>query len=318
MAKKIIFDTDLGGDCDDVMALDLLLSADRAGECSLTGVTYSADCKTSTSCIYAILAQHGRRDIPIGRAEIPEGKKTVSDVYSTKVADAFEWSKKVNYDNTPDAVKLLRRLLVENDRVTLVVTGFLTNIAALLESGGDDISPLDGIALVREKVDEIAVMGCNFSHQNGINPADEIICEDGSVRAVAEWNIYCDIPAAQKVFDLSPVTVVSCPFEVGHRMITGAPMRAHGDGKVPDSLCYTAHGSINGRDSWDPATALYGIYGTKPYFYMTAPGIIKIKDDGTAHFNTENGGNHRIIECAKTQNEIAAEIDRLVMRLFND
>lgn len=316
MAKKIIFDTDLGGDCDDVMALDLLLSADKADECSLIGVTYSADCATSPSCIYAILSQHGRADIPVGRAPIPEGKKTVSDVYSTKVVNAFPESKAVNYDNTPDACKLLRKLLTENEHVTLVVTGFLTNIAALLESTGDEISALDGISLVKEKVDEIAVMGCNFSHQNGINPAPELINEDGTIHAVAEWNIYCDIPAAQKVFDLSPVSVVSSPFELGFRMYTGAPMCAHGDGKLPDSLCFKVHGSINGRDSWDPATALYGIYGNKPYFYKTAPGRIKIKDDGTAHFNTENGGIHYVIECAVPQSEVAAQIDRLVMRLF--
>ena len=71
--KKIIFDTDLGGDCDDVMALDLLISADRAGECELLGVTYSADVKASPACIYAILNYHGRAGIPIGRRTLPDG-----------------------------------------------------------------------------------------------------------------------------------------------------------------------------------------------------------------------------------------------------
>lgn len=74
--KKILFDTDLGDDCDDVLALDLLLAANRFGECELTGITYSSICRNSPSCIHAITSYYGMGNIPIGRMTIPKTRKT--------------------------------------------------------------------------------------------------------------------------------------------------------------------------------------------------------------------------------------------------
>lgn len=292
--KKIIFDTDLGGDCDDVMALDLLLACEKMGECSLIGVTYSADAKNSVPCIHAILKQHGRGDVPIGRAPIADGTTALSDNYATQVAQAFAASDSVKYEDAEDAVLLLRKLLASNKQATLCVTGFLTNIAALLLSPPDDISPLSGAQLVAGKVPELVIMGCSFQN------------------AFPEWNIKCDIPAAQTVMSLCPVPVVICPFEVGLNMITGAAMASRGGRNAPDSLSYIVHGSINGRDSWDPATALYAVRGSDRYFEISGTGKCKIDDDGISCFSECGEGLHRFLQCALPQTEIAAEIDRIV------
>lgn len=298
--KKIIFDTDLGGDCDDVMALDLLLACEKMGECSLTGVTYSADAKNSVPCIHAILKQHGRGDIPIGRAPIPDGTKALSDVYATQVAKAFAAPDSVKYEDAEDAVLLLRRLLTSNQQTTLCVTGFLTNIAALLLSPPDDISPLGGVQLIAGKVSELVIMGCSFYHQT-----------DGG-QAFSEWNIKCDIPAAQTAMSLCPVPVILCPFEVGLNMMTGAAMAAQGGRNAPDSLSYIVHGSINGRDSWDPATAIYAVRGSDRYFEISGAGNCTIDDDGISYFSEYGVGLHRCLRCALPQAEIAAEIDNIV------
>ena len=77
--KKIIFDTDLGLDCDDVIALDLLLSAAKAGECDLIGVTYSYLCRDACGCIYEILRQHGFESVPMGRLPITLELRKKSD-----------------------------------------------------------------------------------------------------------------------------------------------------------------------------------------------------------------------------------------------
>lgn len=306
--KTIILDTDLGGDCDDVMALDLILSAHKAGECRLVGVTYSSDAKNAIPCIYAILKQHGLNDIPIGTCPIADGIKVRGDVYATAVAEAFPWPERPTYETVPRAVPLLRKLLTENEKVTIITTGFMTNLAQLLKEEQE---------LVRKHVEEIVIMGCNFSHQTGINPRDKQLMENGDVRPWLECNIDSDIPAAQYAFAHFPVPVTICPFEVGYKMISGKPMREHGNGKTPDSMSFTVHGSINGRDSFDPATALYGIYGTKPWFYRSAPGNITITDDALTHFYPDENGKFRIIECAMTPQEIASDIDKLVMRLFD-
>jgi len=304
--KNIIFDTDLGGDCDDVMALDLLISAHKAGECNLLGVTYSAAVPTAVECIDAILRQHGLGSIPVASRPITPGEPNV-DVYATGVARAFPAPDGRTYDNTPRAVELLKRLLTENDRVTVVVTGYLTNLAALFRSEG-------GLALVKEKVEEFAVMGCNFSHQNGINPLPEALQPDG-LRPMPECNIVSDVDAAKCFFERCPVRVTVCPFEVGFGMITGREMTARGGRDCADSLSYILHGSANGRDSWDPATALYSLYGCGEWFTATASGVVTVADDGSADFAEAPGGLHRYLLTRPEQAVVAAEIDRLVARL---
>ena len=315
MVKKVIFDTDLGGDCDDVMALDLLLAADRHHECELIGISYSSVDRTGIPCIHAILRQHGYAHLPLGRLTIPEGREPI-DFYATAVAEAFPDPDAPTYDSTPDAVRFLRSLLSQNDNVTLIVTGFLTNLANLLQSPPDDISPLDGVSLVKEKVDEIALMACDFRHLSGISPNASDIREDGSLAPQKEYNIMLDIPAAQKTFALCPVPIVCSPFELGFRMISGKPMVDHGAGNTPDSLSFIRYGAQNGRDSWDPATALYGVYGARPWYYLSAPGTIRIDDNGISDFSPQPDGLHRLLLAARTKEEIAAELDRLVMRLF--
>jgi len=315
MLKKIIFDTDLGGDCDDVMALDVLCSAHKAGESELIGCTFSAWAKNAPACIYAILRQHGLEQIPIGCRDIA-CLNNREDCYASAVARAFPSELLEHPERAENAVTLLRKLLAENEAVTLVITGFLTNIAALLNSEPDEISPLDGCELVREKVAEMCIMAGNFSHLNGLNPTKEQIGADGSLKAIPEWNIIWDIPAAQKVFDDAPCPITVLPYEVGFKMLTGKPMREHGDAKTPDSMCYTVHGSLNGRDSWDPCTALYGVYGAGKWFYRTAAGKIIIDSEGCSDFVCTKDGSHRILECALPQEEIAKDIDAQVMRLF--
>ncbi|NLD88353.1 MAG: hypothetical protein GX633_08885 [Clostridiales bacterium] len=306
--RKIIFDTDLGSDCDDVMALDVLLAADKAGDCKLLGVTYSAAAHTGVQCIHAILRQHGYGDIPLGRIPCPEGFVKRNDVYATAVAEAFPYKDAPTYESTIDADSLFRQLLKKNDDVTLVVTGFLSNIAALLRTK-------DGCELIRDHVCEIAIMGGCFSHITCAFPPEDCIAEDNSIKPHAEWNILWDIPAAQDVCSLSPVPLVFLPYEVGLDMLSGKPMTERGEGKVPDSFAYIIHGSANGRHSWDPATALYAVYGAKPWFYKSASGKVTVRDNGLTDFAICPEGKHFILACAMMKNEIAAELDRLSLTL---
>ena len=315
--KKIIFDTDLGGDCDDVVALDLLLSAHKAGECDLIGVSYSYTCRTAPGCIYEILRQHGCENIPIARMDIPADSKPYAGTYATPVVEKFGDENTPTYENVPEAVRFLRTLLACNEHVTLVVTGSMSNLCGLMASRPDDVSPLDGMALMEKSVDEVAVMGCNFWHENAMNPDPGYIAADGTLMPVCEWNIFCDIPAARYAFHNCPVPLVCSPFELGFNMFSGGEMCRYGKGETPDSLSLLVHGAgEHGQHSWDPATALYGIYGARPWFYKTVKGQIVIDEQGVAHFDTLHGGRQCLIECAQPREQIGADIDRLIMRLF--
>lgn len=306
--KNIIFDTDIGGDCDDVAALDLLISAHLAGECRLLAVTYSHICTSAPALIRSILSQYGLGDIPIGTRK---GKTDFHDCYSGAVLDRFPASDA----GVTDAVPLLRRILAENDEVTVVATGSFYNIAMLLKSEPDAYSPLSGTDLVKEKVSEFAVMGGNFSHQSGYSPRPENVASDGTIVQCREYNIVLDPAETKYFFDNCPVPVTVSPFELGYNMLTFAPMVKRFGSARPDTLAYLVFGAEDGRSSWDPVTAYYAVYGTDGLLYKTANGKVKT-DGGYTDFIPNRADSHAILYPSSDKASVGAAIDKKIARLM--
>ena len=63
---KLIFDTDLGNDVDDVLALGVIHSLQSRGECELLAVTITKDHEQCAPFTDAVNTFYGRGEIPIG------------------------------------------------------------------------------------------------------------------------------------------------------------------------------------------------------------------------------------------------------------
>ena len=63
---KLIFDTDICGDCDDVLALGMIHALESRGACRLLAVTISADNDLAAPFVAAVNHFYGRGTIPIG------------------------------------------------------------------------------------------------------------------------------------------------------------------------------------------------------------------------------------------------------------
>jgi Inosine-uridine nucleoside N-ribohydrolase len=302
MSKNIILDTDIGCDCDDVLALAYALKAHNMGLCKLLGVTYCSILPNVPNFIRLIIGQYialqcGQDDIPIGviKNYDKDYYKLNKDNYAGEVLAKFPIDNIADYE---DAVRLLRRLLVSAaGKVTIAAVGPLPNLAQLLKSQPDDISPLNGIDLVRTKVDEFACMIGDF--------------RTGDAKH-AEWNVIMDIESCQYVMDMSPVPVILLPYETGLDMITGAKMVERDGDTTPTSYSYMVHGSSGGRHSWDPATVLYTVKGAEPWFNLSPAGVIKVDNDGFTNYTEKSDGLHYYLTCAMIKAEIAAEIDGMV------
>jgi len=296
--KKIIFDTDIGCDCDDVGALCVLLTAERRGVCELAAVTISSPYETAPGCGGAILRQYGREGVPIGSLCSPsETYYPHGDMYSAGVAEAFP----NGAAPVTDAVSLIRAVLAGSDeKVTLLATGPLPNIYAFLRSKPDEISPLDGVTLAMRKIDEIVLMG------GWIEPFE------GTEQPQPEFNIVCDIKSAKGVFESSPVPVTVLTFEAGLRVYSGGKMIEKYGREQPSSLAYILHGSGGGRDSWDPATALYAAYGCSGVLELSEPGKISVADDGMTAFSPAPAGKHRYLRRVVSREALAAKIDEAI------
>lgn len=304
----LILDTDVGSDCDDMMALAYLVYAKRHLGVTLRAVTHSYDCPLALPVMRAMLRELGEALPPFGR--MPCEPRTQSN-YCAAVAERFVTAA----DAAPaaDAVKVLRRALTESHEAVLCGIGPMTNLAALLSSEGDEISPLDGIALVRRHCSRAVVMAGRFADR-----------ADG-VRE-AEWNVKCDVAAAQIMVAQCPVPLYFLPFEMGEDVLTGGPvMELYGE-STPLSLSFVRFGKTRergGRPSWDPMTALFAVEGEADRFACMR-GRVTVDQAGVTRFAPQAEGLHRVI-CLQARADvtargqkarIAAYIDACAMRLY--
>lgn len=313
--KKIIFDTDMGTDCDDVIAMDLLISAHRQGLCKLVGVTCTSLNPEGATCARAILNYRGMGELPLSAAPSKEAEVLW---YGEVVSKWFPDLSRME-EPFPDSVSELRRLIAENPGVTVVVVGNFYNVGALLQSPPDAVSSLSGVELVRQNVSAFVLMAGCFTHQTGVDFRDPVPrLPDGGIEPWVEYNVRCDIPAAQAFFDRMPAEVEVCllPFEAAYDVLTGRALLRKGHGS-PEALAVFAHGEcLTGRHSWDPMTALYAVWGAEPWMSRSPGGRITVDDAGVTHYTPCEGGRHYYLTRVLSKEEVAAKIDAEVEKLL--
>lgn len=292
--KRIIFDTDIGEDPDDAVALAYMLEAERKGLCSLIGITTCSKTPYGAECAGAICRWYGKNDMPIGQlpldAEVTPDN--IDDIYPAAygMAVAKKFGGGPSYFKAPGALETLVKLLRGSDGpVTIVATGKLTNIKTLL---GDP----EGYELVRDKVCEIDIMGCDFAHQ-----------ADPSLVPHPEYNIAGDVGAARFICGRSPVPVVFSPFEMSEKELSGRVIVERYGEDHPTGLALIRLGCGGGRSSWDPSTALYAVEGERGVMRLSPWGNVSFRDDGVSDFTPGEGKCRYLIGTG----DIAGAIDAM-------
>ena len=158
---KIIFDTDMDSDVDDVGALAMLHAMMTNGEVEILAVMVSSTCPGSAACADAVNTYYGRPDIPIG---VKKGNGVNRDGgYVSKVAGKFPQDIGSGV-NGYDAKVLYRQILAgsPDKSVIIVNVGYFTNLKDLLKTPRDSISDLNGRDLVNAKVTELVGTGGKY------------------------------------------------------------------------------------------------------------------------------------------------------------
>ena len=295
--KKIILDTDLCGDCDDVGALAILLNLDRLGYCKTLAVTYCLGNPWGSDFIQHELDWFGRGDIPYGK--LMDYSYVNLRAHDDRYIRPYfrEFPRKERYPAPFDAVRLLRRTLTENGDVkdiTLCAIGPLHNIGLLFESGPDDISDKTGPELIQENVCELVLMFGNFAEPEK-----------------CECNVGYDISAGKLVLQNCPVPITFAGFEVGEHLFTGAPLEAAQPGH-PVREAYRLH--ENGkfiRNSWDPVTVYYAVMGTQGLWRHSEPCTVEVQDNGA--LSITEGSNHRYLIQTAEDEQIVHILDELIV-----
>jgi inosine-uridine nucleoside N-ribohydrolase len=284
---RVIFDTDMGNDVDDALALAILHALETRGEAELLAVTVTKDNPYAAAFVDVMDTFYRRGEIPIG---IVKNGKTPNDSPMIRVPSerrnpdgSFLYPRRLALGAAPDAVAILRQALAreEDGSVTIVQVGFSTNLARLLDSRSDDASPLGGAQLVAKKVRLLVAMAGHFP------PAQP------------EYNVVTDIPSAQKVFAEWPSPVVFSGFEVGNALLFPAHSIEHDFSWVRDHPVVDAYRSYMhmpyDRPSWDLTAALYAVRPEAEYFKLSPTGTVRVDEKGNTLFTPSPAGKHRYL-----------------------
>jgi len=177
-AEKIIIDTDIGSDIDDAFAVGLAL---HSPEFQILGISSAwGDTHLRARLLSRLLKETGRADIPVavGIVKHPPGKvDTLSQSAYAEGGPADQ-----NYPNAVDF--LLDQIRRHPGEITLIAIGPETNLGAAIDRDAVTFRKLKRIVLMGGSVYR-GYSQFNYGKTRGPDP---------------EWNILCDIQAAQKVF----------------------------------------------------------------------------------------------------------------------
>lgn len=310
---RILFDTDIGGDCDDAGTLAMLHRLCDKGEAELLAVTHCYNGPYYAGCIDAINRFYGRT-VPIGiNYDAPQ---TGRGVYAGLLCDLFPNaypSDVYGTDRTaPDTLTVLRQTLAdaEDHSITLVVTGALTSMARLVTSGPDAISPLTGKELIRQKLARTVVMGGRFFTSWPME-----IYPDGNTAGTPvtwEWNIKgSGLQAAQTACNEWTGELIFASYELGSyiKTMVDFPRRARkGD---PVAAAYEIYNRGKGRCSWDQ-TAMLEAVRPGVYWNLHEFGRITVGDDFVTQWHRAPGGQQSYLLPKADYEDIRQIIDDLV------
>ena len=287
---KIIFDTDMGNDVDDALALAMLHSLQSRGESELLAVTITKNHEDVAPYVDALNHFYGRGDIPIGitDGEVTPEKSSFTPIIHEQEGGNPIYPRSIDVgDLLPAAVDLLRETLAnqKDQSVVIIQVGFSTNLAALMQTGPDTYSPLAGMDLIRRKVSHISIMAGAFTNING-SPH-------------LEYNIVNDIASAQQVANDWPTPVIWSGFEIG-LAIRYPAISIENDfdyvDRHPVAESYQLYiPTPHERPTWDLTSVLWAVRKNRDYFGLSAQGKVEILANGETLFNERPDGLHQYL-----------------------
>lgn len=285
----LIFDTDIGNDVDDVLALGVIHALESRGECKLLAVTITKDHVLAAPLVDAVNTFYGRGKIPIGAVRnglTPEDSKLLT-LANVKDGGRLRYPHDLmSGADAPEAVAELRRVLAgaADNSVVMVQVGLSTNLARLLKSPPDDVSPLSGADLVRKKVRLLSIMAGAFESKSKPEP---------------EYNVKLDLKSSRVLVADWPAPIVFSGVEIG--MAIPYPAKS-----IERDFAYVPHHPLaeaymlyypppHERPCWDLTSVLYAVRPDDAYFDLSPAGRVHVAEDGITTFKPKNGSSHRYL-----------------------
>jgi hypothetical protein len=284
----LIFDTDICGDCDDVLALGMIHALESRGACRLLAVTVSVDNDLAAPFVDAVNTFYERGEIPIGtvgKGGVVQPSKYLGLVEEQDAQGRYRYPHDlITGKDAPSATPLLRKVLAAQPDHSVVIAqvGFSTNLARLLDSGPDQYTHLRGDKLVARKVKLLSLMAGAFQPIDG---------KEG----YQEYNVVKDIPSFRTLVERWPTAMVFSGFEIGIALPYPATSIQKDYNYVPHHPLAEAYILYNppphNRPTWDLTSVLYAVLGDRGYFDVSPRGRVTVDAGGATRFEEASQGS---------------------------
>ena len=298
---KIIFDSDMGPDFDDVGAITILHALAAKGECEILA-TMASDGYPYIAPTFEVFNRYFQKpNIPIGVPGADAPAFSCPNHWNDSLVVKYLPKMKTNKDY-PSATEVYRKVLAaqKDQSVVIVTVGFLSNLSVLLQSKPDQYSKLSGKELVAQKVKKWVAMAGGFPEGNEFNINQHA---SASVYTIQNW----------------PTPILFSGFEIGAKIMTGnkvATQRAKGSPvQWAYKYClsnYENRQSVN-RNSWNHTAVLCAVRNPEDYFYVIGKGTFVCSPDGSNSWNPDKNSNHSFLVHKYPYQKIAGILDDLML-----
>ena len=306
---KVIWDSDMQWDWDDVGALAILNAMADAGEVDILAIGSSTRGQAgewNPHIFDAVNTYYRRPDIPIGKSlsgpqlEDVYGQWVVEQGYPHELADGQVW------DNV---ISLYRKTLSEqpDTSVVIVTTGYLSNIRDLLMSEPDEYSDLNGVDLINKKVKYWSCMGGRYPGSG------------------TEANFQDYMGHAKYAVDHFPRPIIGTSAETGNASAAGkslefTPITNPVRGIYRKRLDDQGYPNTFSHNTWDLIATLVAVRNPLDYFDMTENGtnVITIGSDGSQSNEWQAEPDHGYYYLIQiNSSHVSQVLDELIGRLPN-
>jgi purine nucleosidase len=266
--QLVIIDTDIGDDVDDAFAVGLAL---QSPELKILGITTAwGNTALRARLVERLLEDAGRPEIPVavGIEKYPAaGKSNFSQArYAERGAE----------EKLPGAVDfLLEEIRKHPGEITLIAIGPETNLGAAIERDAETFRKLKRVVLMGGSV---------------YRGYDRFAYPTAPAQAQPEWNILCDVAAAQKVFT-SGVPLFVMPLDstqIKLQELERARIFSNGTG-LTDALTVLYHqwAAFTGQATPTLFDAVAVAYAIRPEVCPAVP--LRLRVDGAGNTKVESG-----------------------------
>lgn len=253
-------------DVDDAMAVCMANALADRGEVDIRAIVHNVGIPWGVGAISSLLHWYGRGStdvVAVGGYKGTFGRNAegqwVNGSYVLDLVANFS-GPVTDYDQVPDALTVYRSTLAAADdrSIHIASIGFTQNIAELLQSPPDSISPLSGHDLVAHKVAKVVWMGGGYPPLSAWNQTSFNFC--CGLGAYAHPNA-CD-GGTRNATVLMPDAVTQVFSDIGPNIYTGGNLTDCAPAANPcRQAIIDRQGAHNPRKSWDPVVTMMAIRG---------------------------------------------------------